>query len=170
MASDPAISYLKDLGVTAVELMPVHHHVDDRHLVERGLSNYWGYNPMAFFALDIRYSSSGPGEESVRSSADGACMHSAGLEVILDVVYNHTGEGNQQGPPLPAASTVRLLPAALPRIRVATWITGCGNTLHASSSRTRLIMDSLRYWVEEMHVDGFRFDLARPSPGNCTNR
>jgi isoamylase len=164
LASDPAISYLKDLGVTAVELMPVHHHVDDRHLVERGLSNYWGYNPMAFFAPDIRYSSSGPGEESVREFKRMVhALHSAGLEVILDVVYNHTGEGNQLGPTLSLrgidnASYYRLAPEN-PRYYVD--YTGCGNTLYMRHPRVlQLIMDSLRYWVEEMHVDGFRFDLA----------
>jgi glycogen operon protein len=158
-----AIKHLKRLGVTAVELMPVHHHVDDRHLVERGLCNYWGYNTLSFFAPDSRYaatSMSGAVNEFKRMVRS---LHRAGIEVILDVVYNHTGEGNRLGPTLSLrgldnAAYYRLV-ADQPRYYMD--YTGCGNTLNMQCPRAlQLIMDSLRYWVEEMHVDGFRFDLA----------
>ncbi|MEQ9409887.1 MAG: glycogen debranching protein GlgX [Fuerstiella sp.] len=163
LASRAAIRHLKKIGVTAVELMPVHHHVDDRHLVERGLSNYWGYNTLSFFAPDSRYSAS-----SVTGSVDEfkrmvRRLHRAGLEVILDVVYNHTGEGNQLGPTLSLrgidnASYYRLTPKTG---RYYIDYTGCGNTLNMLCPHVlQLIMDSLRYWVQEMHIDGFRFDLA----------
>jgi len=163
LASRPIIQHLKKLGVTAIELMPIHHKVDDRHLVERGLSNYWGYNTLSFFAPDTRYSSR---DEPHRTIPEFKRMvrnfHRAGIEVILDVVYNHTGEGNQLGPTLSLrgidnASYYRL--AENPRYY--TDYTGCGNTLNMVCPRVlQLIMDSLRYWVTEMHVDGFRFDLA----------
>jgi glycogen operon protein len=163
LASPAAIRYLKRLGVTAVELMPVHHHVDDRHLVERGLSNYWGYNTLAFFAPDTRYSAA-PYLDTVREFKTMVRgLHRAGIEVILDVVYNHTGEGNHLGPTLSLrgldnASYYRLLPE---NRRYYMDYTGCGNTLNMLTPRVlQLIMDSLRYWVLEMHVDGFRFDLA----------
>ncbi len=164
LASDAAVSYLKELGVTAVELMPVHHRVDDRHLVDRGLSNYWGYNTLGFFAPDSRYSSSHNGLESVRDFKRMVhALHAAGIEVILDVVYNHTAEGNHMGPTLSLrgidnASYYRLM-GDDPRYYMD--YTGCGNTLNMCHPRVlQLIMDSLRYWVQEMHVDGFRFDLA----------
>src|SRR5512138_341002 len=164
LTTEAAIEHLQQLGVTAVELMPVHHHAYDRHLVERGLSNYWGYNTQAFFAPDIRYSASGLPDDSVREFKRMVkALHSAGLEVILDVVYNHTAEGNHLGPTLSLRgidnlSYYRLVPDDK---RYYLDFTGCGNTLNMRSQRVlQLIMDSLRYWVLEMHVDGFRFDLA----------
>src|SRR5205807_138596 len=144
--------------------MPVHHHVDDRHLLERGLTNYWGYNTLAFFAPDVRYASSpAPREAMHQFKMMVRALHAAGLEVILDVVYNHTAEGNQMGPTLSMrgvdnASYYRLVHDN-PRYYMD--YTGCGNTLNMRHPRVlQLIMDSLRYWVLEMHVDGFRFDLA----------
>jgi isoamylase len=160
LASQPAIDHLRRLGVTAVELMPIHAFVDDRHLVERGLANFWGYNTIGFFAPETRYSATGHVNEfktMVRR------LHSYGIEVILDVVYNHTAEGNQLGPTLSFrgidnAAYYRLSPQDA---RYYTDYTGCGNTLNMMHPRVlQLIMDSLRYWVTEMHVDGFRFDLA----------
>jgi isoamylase len=164
LTTESAIEHLQQLGVTAVELMPVHHHAYDRHLVERGLSNYWGYNTQAFFAPDIRYSASGLPDDSVREFKRMVkALHSAGLEVILDVVYNHTAEGNHLGPTLSLRgidnlSYYRLVPDDR---RYYLDFTGCGNTLNMRSPQVlQLIMDSLRYWVLDMHVDGFRFDLA----------
>jgi len=164
LTTEAAIDHLQQLGITAVELMPVHHHAYDRHLVERGLSNYWGYNTHAFFAPDIRYSASGLPDDSVREFKRMVkALHSAGLEVILDVVYNHTAEGNHLGPTLSLRgidnlSYYRLVPDDK---RYYLDFTGCGNTLNMRSPQVlQLIMDSLRYWVLEMHVDGFRFDLA----------
>jgi isoamylase len=164
LTTEPAIEHLVKLGVTAVELMPVHHHSYDRHLVERGLSNYWGYNTLSFFAPAIRYSASGRPAESVREFKRMVkALHSAGLEVILDVVYNHTAEGNHLGPTmslrgLDNQTYYRLVPEDK---RYYLDFTGCGNTLNMQSPQVlQLIMDSLRYWVLEMHVDGFRFDLA----------
>ncbi len=160
LASAPVIEHLLALGVTAVELMPVHAFVDDRALVEKGLRNYWGYNSIGFFAPDARYLGSGSIAEfktMVKS------FHSHGIEVILDVVYNHTAEGNHLGPTLSFRgidnlSYYRVNPDD-PRYYLD--FTGCGNTLNMQHPRVlQLIMDSLRYWVEEMHVDGFRFDLA----------
>jgi glycogen operon protein len=157
------IDYLKKLGITAVELMPVHHFVIDRHLIDRGLTNYWGYNTIGFFAPDVRYSSSGIlGEQVTEFKTMVKELHKAGIEVILDVVYNHTGEGNQLGPTLSFrgvdnASYYRLTEDK----RYYMDYTGTGNTLNANVPNVlRLIMDSLRYWILEMHVDGFRFDLA----------
>jgi glycogen operon protein len=163
LATDPVIRHLKKLGVTAVELLPVHHHVDDRYLVDRKLVNYWGYNTLAFFAPDSRYSSRrGAGAiREFKSMVRG--FHKAGIEVILDVVYNHTAEGNHLGPTLSLrgvdnASYYRTV-ADNPRYYMD--YTGCGNSLNVRHPRVlQLIMDSLRYWVLEMHVDGFRFDLA----------
>ena len=164
LTTEAAIDHLQQLGVTAVELMPVHHHAYDRHLAERGLSNYWGYNTQAFFAPDIRYSASGLPDDSVREFKRMVkALHSAGLEVILDVVYNHTAEGNHLGPTLSLRgidnlSYYRLVPDDR---RYYLDFTGCGNTLNMQCPQVlQLIMDSLRYWVLEMHVDGFRFDLA----------
>ncbi len=164
LASEPAIQHLIALGVTAVELMPVHHHVDDWHLVQRGLRNYWGYNTLSYFAPDSRYSTSRSPVECVRQfKMMVRALHAAGLEVILDVVYNHTAEGNHFGPTMSLrgidnATYYRLQPHAA---RYYQDFTGCGNTLNMRSPRVlQLIMDSLRYWVTEMHVDGFRFDLA----------
>jgi isoamylase len=164
LASEPAIRHLTSLGVTAVELMPVHHHMDDWHLVQRGLSNYWGYNTLSYFAPDVRYATSTSPQDAVREfKMMVRALHAAGLEVILDVVYNHTAEGNHAGPTLSLrgidnTSYYRLLPN---EPRYYQDFTGCGNTLNMRSPRVlQLIMDSLRYWVKEMHVDGFRFDLA----------
>jgi isoamylase len=164
LTTEPAIDHLVKLGVTAVELMPVHHHSFDRHLEERGLSNYWGYNTLSFFAPNIRYSASGLPVESVREFKRMVkALHTAGLEVILDVVYNHTAEGNHLGPTLSLrgidnVAYYRLVPEDR---RYYLDFTGCGNTLNMQSPQVlQLIMDSLRYWVLEMHVDGFRFDLA----------
>ena len=164
LASEASVAYLKDLGVTAIELMPVHYHLDDRHLIENGLKNYWGYNTLSFFAPDPRYAVTTPSRDAVREFKRMVRgLHQAGIEVILDVVYNHTAEGNEQGPTLSLrgidnASYYRLVHN---NARYYMDYTGCGNTLNMLCPRVlQLIMDSLRYWVLEMHVDGFRFDLA----------
>ncbi len=164
LGSEAAIRHLTDLGITAVELMPVHHHAIDRHLVERGLSNYWGYNTFAYFAPDTRYAAADSPWDAVREFKTMVrSLHAAGIEVILDVVYNHTAEGNHFGPTLSFRGIdndayYRLF-AAEPRFYED--FTGCGNTLNMRHPRVlQLIMDSLRYWVLEMRVDGFRFDLA----------
>ncbi len=164
LASPAAVDYLSRLGITAVELLPVHHAVADRHLVERGLTNYWGYNSIGFLAADARFASSGTsGAQVAEFKTMVKTLHEAGIEVILDVVYNHTAEGNHLGPTLSFrgidnAAYYRLVPES-PRHYMD--YTGCGNTLNMTHPRTlQLIMDSLRYWVLEMHVDGFRFDLA----------
>ena len=157
-------SHLQRLGVTAVELLPVHAFTDDSYLTERGLRNYWGYITLGFFAPEQRYASSGTrGEQLVEFKHMVKALHRAGIEVILDVVYNHTAEGNHLGPTLSLkgldnATYYRLAPEDLRRY----WdSTGCGNSLRLPHPQTlKLVMDSLRYWVEEMHVDGFRFDLA----------
>jgi isoamylase len=163
LAHPVIIQYLLDLGVTAIELMPVHHFVVDRHLKEKDLTNYWGYNSIGFFAPDVRYSSHGICGEQVNEFKDMVkALHKAGIEVILDVVYNHTGEGNQMGPTL---SFKGIDNAAYYRLtedkRYYMDYTGTGNTLNANLPNVlRLMMDSLRYWIQEMHIDGFRFDLA----------
>ena len=164
LATPVAIEYLQRLGVTAVELLPVHHFVSDKVLTDRGLSNFWGYNTINFFAPDIRYAASKDRGRHVNEFKTMVkILHSAGIEVILDVVYNHTGEGNHLGPTLSFrgidnAVYYRLMPD---NRRYYKDYTGCGNTLNVTHPRTlQLIMDSLRYWVLEMHVDGFRFDLA----------
>jgi glycogen operon protein len=164
LTSEHAIEHLKKLGVTAVELMPVHHHARDRYLHEKGLTNYWGYNSYGYFAPERRFAASRTPAGAVREFKRMVrALHAAGLEVILDVVYNHTAEGNQLGPTLSLkgidnASYYRLV-ADNPRYYMD--FTGCGNTLNMQSPQVlQLIMDSLRYWVVEMHVDGFRFDLA----------
>jgi glycogen operon protein len=163
VASGQAIRHLKSLGVTAVELLPVHHHSYDRHLVQKGLSNYWGYNTLAYFAPDLRYASRKAPDDALREfKMMVRALHAANIEVILDVVYNHTAEGNHLGPTLSLrgidnASYYRLAQDK----RYYMDFTGCGNTLNMRHPRVlQLIMDSLRYWVQEMHVDGFRFDLA----------
>src|SRR6478672_10649779 len=164
LTSEPALEHLKTLGVTAVELMPVHHHARDRHLEEKGLTYYWGYNSFGYFAPERRLAASRTPAGAVREFKRMVrALHAAGLEVILDVVYNHTAEGNHLGPTLSLkaidnASYYRLV-ADNPRYYMD--FTGCGNTLNMQSPHVlQLIMDSLRYWVNEMHVDGFRFDLA----------
>jgi isoamylase len=165
MGSEPAIRYLRDLGVTAVELLPVHVHYDDRFLLDRGLVNYWGYNTMGFFAPDPRYASANATPEEVIREFKTMVrnLHDAGIEVILDVVYNHTFEGNHLGPTMSFrgidnAAYYRLSPQD-PRYYMD--YTGCGNTFNMRNPRVlQFIMDSLRYWVNHMHVDGFRFDLA----------
>ncbi|MCI0702735.1 MAG: glycogen debranching protein GlgX [Planctomycetia bacterium] len=162
--SEAVIQHLLDLGVTAVELLPVHHHLNDRHLLEKGLTNYWGYNTLSFFAPQISYnSSSNPLSPVQEFKSMVRSLHAAGIEVILDVVYNHTAEGNQLGPTLSwrgidNAAYYRLSPDDA---RYYMDFTGCGNTLNMRHPKVlQLIMDSLRYWVIEMRVDGFRFDLA----------
>jgi isoamylase len=161
LGSAAAIEHLTSLGVSAVELLPVHHHVNDRRLVELGLSNYWGYNTIGFFAPDTRYSATGEPVTEFKTMVKR--LHGAGIEVILDVVYNHTGEGNHLGPTLAFRGIDN---AAYYRLdeedrRLYVDYTGTGNTLNVQQPRTlQLIMDSLRYWISEMHVDGFRFDLA----------
>lgn len=163
LAHPVTIQYLKELGITTVELMPVHHFVADRHLKEKGLTNYWGYNTIGFFAPDARYSSSGVlGEQVTEFKNMVKALHKAGIEVILDVVYNHTAEGNHLGPTL---SFKGIDNAAYYRLmedkRYYMDYTGTGNTLNANLPNVlRLMMDSLRYWIVDMHVDGFRFDLA----------
>jgi glycogen operon protein len=159
-----AIEYFKKLGVTAVELLPVHHFVNDEFLQKRGLSNYWGYNSIGYFAPHARYSSSGMnGGQVAEFKQMVKNLHEAEIEVILDVVYNHTAEGNHLGPTLSFRGVDN---AAYYRLvqnnkRFYMDYTGCGNTLNMMHPRVlQLIMDSLRYWVLEMHVDGFRFDLA----------
>jgi len=157
------IDYLKSLGITTLELMPVHQFINDRHLIERGLNNYWGYNTIGFFAPDTRYSSQGTLGGQVKEFKDMVkALHRAGIELILDVVYNHTAEGNHMGPTLSFKGIdneeyYRLTDDK----RYYMDYTGTGNTLNAHfPSVLRLMMDSLRYWITEMHVDGFRFDLA----------
>jgi glycogen operon protein len=163
LASEPVIEHLRSLGVTAVELMPVHHRISERELVERGLSNYWGYNTLGFFAPDSRFASADNGEQVSEFKAMVKSLHRAGIEVLLDVVYNHTAEGGQHGPTLSFRgidnASYYHLDETDPRHYVD--YTGCGNTLNAQEPRTlQLLLDSLRFWVKEMHVDGFRFDLA----------
>ncbi|HVL90890.1 MAG TPA: glycogen debranching protein GlgX [Actinomycetota bacterium] len=163
MAQEPVINHLLSLGVTTVELMPIHQFVVERELYERGLTNYWGYNSIAFLAPDVRYATGGLGEQVNEFKTMVKTFHRAGIEVILDVVYNHTGEGNHLGPTLSLRgvdnkSYYRLTPEDE---RYYMDFTGCGNSLNMLHPRTiQLIMDSLRYWIADMHVDGFRFDLA----------
>ncbi len=160
IATAPVIEHLKRLGITAIDLLPIHTFVDDKRLVQVGLHNYWGYNNIGFFAPEMRYAATGTlGEFKMMVKT----LHSAGIEVILDVVYNHTGEGNQLGPTLCFRGIDNLTYYRLhvddPRLYVD--YTGTGNTFNTAHPVVlHLIMDSLRYWVTEMHVDGFRFDLA----------
>ena len=164
LASDPALEYLRSLGVTAVELLPVHHIVDESFLHERGLSNYFGYSTIGYFAPHSGYAATGSRGQEIREFKGMVkALHRAGIEVILDVVYNHTAEGNHLGPMLSFKgvdnrSYYRLMPEDL---RHYMDFTGTGNSLNVvHPSVLRMIMDSLRYWVTECHVDGFRFDLA----------
>jgi glycogen operon protein len=160
LTAPAVVDHLKRLGVTAIELLPIHAFVDDRHLIERGLSNYWGYNTIGFFAPDARYALDGP-LDTFRSTV--SRLHDAGIEIILDVVYNHTAEGNHLGPTLSFrgidnTSYYRLLPD---QPRYYDDFTGCGNALNLTHPRVlQMVMDSLRHWVEICRVDGFRFDLA----------
>jgi glycogen operon protein len=164
LGCDAAVEYFKKLGVTAVELLPVHHFVNDQFLEDKGLSNYWGYNSIGFFAPHSAYSGAGVLGGQVREFKEMVrALHAAGIEVILDVVYNHTGEGNHLGPML---SFRGIDNAAYYRLvqddrRYYMDYTGTGNTLNTQHPRVlQLLMDSLRYWAMEMHIDGFRFDLA----------
>jgi glycogen operon protein len=163
LASDSIIDHLTNLGVTAVELMPVHQFVADRHLVEQGLTNYWGYNTIGFFAPHVGYATGGLGQQVGEFKSMVRTLHRAGIEVILDVVYNHTAEGNQLGPTLSLRGIdnsvyYRLTPEDQ---RYYLDYTGTGNSLNILHPRAMgLVTDSLRYWVTDMHVDGFRFDLA----------
>ncbi|HEU4585952.1 MAG TPA: glycogen debranching protein GlgX, partial [Gemmatimonadaceae bacterium] len=160
---DDMLDHFLSLGVTAVELLPVHQFVVDRHLAERDLTNYWGYNSIGFFAPDVRYATGGRGIQVHEFKTMVKAFHQAGIEVILDVVYNHTGEGNHLGPTLSLRGIDNRAYYRLEQDnpRFYTDFTGTGNSLNMQHPRTiQLIMDSLRYWVTEMHVDGFRFDLA----------
>lgn len=165
MASEPVIKHLQQLGVTAVELMPVHYFLNDRHLLDQNLRNYWGYNTLGFFAPEPRYASNPevPGDGVREFKQMVKDLHNAGIQVILDVVYNHTAEGNHAGPTLSFRGIdnlayYRVVPGDA---RHYMDFTGCGNTLNMMHPHPiQLLMDSLRYWVTEMHVDGFRFDLA----------
>lgn len=164
MAHPAMVKYLKELGITAVELMPIHQFVNDTALIDRGLSNYWGYNTIGFFAPQNTYAAAGTrGEQVDEFKALVKAYHAADIEVILDVVYNHTAEGNQLGPTLSFrgidnASYYRLVDGDEAHYFDTT---GTGNSLNMRSPHSlQLIMDSLRYWIREMHVDGFRFDLA----------
>lgn len=164
LANQAATDYLRHLGVTSVQLLPVHQHVDDGFLIDRGLTNYWGYNTVGFFAPHHEYAAAREPHEQIREFKGMVkALHRAGLEVILDVVYNHTGEGNEHGPSLMfrgldnTAYYRHGFDGGLFYLNV----TGCGNSVASNNAAAlRLILDSLRYWVTEMHVDGFRFDLA----------
>ena len=162
LTTPAAVNYLKDLGITTVELLPVHQFVPEPDLADKGLTNYWGYNSIAFFAPHNAYSSSGDrGQQITEFKQMVKSLHEAGLEVILDVVYNHTAEGSPLGPTLSFRGLDDL--GYYKHVDEATYwdVTGCGNTVDASyPAALRMILDSLRYWVSEMHVDGFRFDLA----------
>ena len=164
LVAPASLRHLKALGVTAVELLPVHDFLDDKHLIDKGLRNYWGYNTTNFFSPAARYSSAGDaGEQVAEFKAMVKALHREGIEVILDVVYNHTSEGNHMGPMLSFrgvdnATYYRVMPDDG---RFYMDYTGTGNSLNVRHPQVlKLIMDSLRYWATEMHVDGFRFDLA----------
>ncbi|MEQ1860651.1 MAG: glycogen debranching protein GlgX [Chthoniobacteraceae bacterium] len=163
LGSEPAIAYFKKFGITAVELLPVHHFVNDGFLEERGLTNYWGYSSIGFFAPHHAYAGDPRGGQVAEFKSMVKALHAAGIEVILDVVYNHTGEGNHLGPALcfRGLDNANYYWPAPTDPRHVMDFTGCGNSLNMPHPRVlQLIMDSLRYWVLEMHVDGFRFDLA----------
>jgi len=160
MRNAEILKYLKALGITSLELMPVHEFIDEQHLVKRGLRNFWGYNTISFFAPSSRFAANDPADEfrdMVR------CIHDAGIEVILDVVYNHTGEGDDHGPTVSFRGLDNLSYYSAEPGEPGTYIndTGCGNTLNADHPQVQqLVLDSLRYWHSDMGVDGFRFDLA----------
>ena len=164
LASEMVIKHLTDLGITAVELEPVHFFLNDRHLIDRGLNNYWGYNTLGYFAPAERYAAKHIPQDAVQQfKMMVAALHDAGIEVILDVVYNHTAEGNQMGPTLSmrGIDNTAYYKLSLEDCRYYMDYTGTGNSLNVGHPRVlQLIMDSLRYWVIDMHVDGFRFDLA----------
>ena len=164
MAHESSIAYLKKLGITAVELLPVHHFIDEGHLLDRGLRDYWGYNTLGYFAPMARYSSCGDNGCQVQEFKEMVKrLHAEGIEVILDVVYNHTCEGNEKGPmlSLKGADNTTYYRTVEGDPRHYMDYTGTGNTLNVYHPQVlKLLMDSLRYWVTEMHVDGFRFDLA----------
>ncbi|MGK2966452.1 MAG: glycogen debranching protein GlgX [Tepidiformaceae bacterium] len=163
LSDNNIVEYLQRLGITSLELMPVHHFIHDKQLVDRGLRNYWGYNSIGFFAPESRYSAAkSPGQQVNEFKTMVKTLHRAGIEVILDVVYNHTAEGNHLGPTLSFRGIDNQAYYRLIDIgRFYMDYTGTGNTLNMLHPRTiQMIMDSLRYWVLEMHVDGFRFDLA----------
>jgi isoamylase len=159
LASPALIDHLQALGVTAIELLPIHPIVDEQHLVQRNLRNYWGYSSINFFAPDWRFLSRGQIREFKTMVAN---LHAADIEVILDVVYNHTGEGNEFGPTVSFRGIDNAAYYVLDADRRHyADVTGCGNTLNVAHPRVlQMVMDSLRYWVQEMHVDGFRFDLT----------
>ncbi len=162
LASDAAIAHLRSLGVTTVELMPVHEHLDEPAVVARGLTNYWGYSTLAFFAPDRRFATHG-GDAVHEFKEMVKRLHAAGIEVVLDVVYNHSCEGDELGPTTLFRGIDNRVYYRLEAHDLADYVdyTGCGNTLDATHPQVlKLVTDSLRYWVEEMHVDGFRFDLA----------
>ena len=163
LASDPILEHLRALGVTAVELLPIHQIAAERTLTERGLVNYWGYNSIAYFAPDPRFATSSDGGQVAEFKTMVRRFHRAGIEVLLDVVYNHTGEGNHLGPTLSLRGLDNATYYRLAADDPAAYVdcTGVGNTLNMAHPRAvQLVVDSLRYWVSEMHVDGFRFDLA----------
>jgi isoamylase len=164
LASKPFIKHLKELGITAVELLPVHDFLNDKHLVDKGLSNYWGYNTTNYFTPTSRYAGTGDTGEQVREFKEMVkTFHRHGIEVILDVVYNHTSEGNELGPTLSFRGIDNGVYYHLVKDNPRHYMdyTGTGNSLNVNHPHVlQLIMDSLRYWVNEMHVDGFRFDLA----------
>lgn len=173
LAHPAVIEYLQKLGVTAIELMPIHYFIHDKHLVDQGLRNYWGFNSIGYFALHSKYAASDhPGGAVIEFKQMVKALHQAGLEVILDVVYKHTAEGNHLGLML---SFKGIDNAYYYRYRLTDDrryymdYTGTGNTLNMRHPRVlQLLMGSLRYWVLEMHVDGFRFDLAPPWLASCT--
>ena len=170
LAHPATTEYLKQLGVTTLELLPIHHFVSESALLRRGLSNYWGYNTLGFFAPHASYSSSGTRGEQVREFKEMVkALHAAGLEVILDVVYNHSAEGDEAGPTLSLRGIDNQSYYRLDAGGGYVNYTGCGNTLDLRNPHMlQLVMDSLRYWVTEMHVDGFRFDLA-PTLGRTSD-
>lgn len=165
IGSKPIIEYLTKLGITAIELLPIQYFADDRHLQEKGLHNYWGYNTLGFFAPQRTYAATkGHPADVVREFREMVkALHKAGIEVILDVVYNHTAEGNERGPTLSfrGVDNKAYYRTVVDKERYYMDFTGCGNTLNMVHPHSlQLLMDSLRYWVTDMHVDGFRFDLA----------
>ncbi len=163
LASEPVIEHLLALGVTALELLPVQHRISEEALARRGLGNYWGYNTLGFFAPDARFATGDRGEQVREFKAMVKALHRAGIEVLLDVVYNHTAEGDHTGPTLAFRGIDNAAYYRLKPERPSEYLdfSGCGNAFNLPHPRAlQLVMDSLRYWVSEMHVDGFRFDLA----------